>query len=162
MKRFINSFKYALQGILFCIKSELHFRIHLIASVWVLAVLYTASADVWQYVAVVLCITAVLVAETVNTAIEKLCDRITLDRDDAIKDIKNISAAAALIASVASVLVFILIFSSPDMRQRLLDGAMMSPLCAAVIIILPVAAVLLLCINKKTAAHDTAAKVKKQ
>jgi diacylglycerol kinase len=48
--------------------------------------------------------------ELINTGIEYLCDFIHPEKHDAIKKIKDISAAAVLISSIISLVIGILVF----------------------------------------------------
>ena len=63
-----------------------------------------------EWVAVILCIGAVLAAEGINSAIEALCDRVSTEYDEAIKHAKDLAAGAVLILAVMSVAVGLLIF----------------------------------------------------
>lgn len=49
-------------------------------------------------------------AELFNTSIEKLADKVTMEYNDTIKLVKDISAAAVLIASVAALITGLIIF----------------------------------------------------
>ncbi len=50
-----------------------------------------------EWLIIVLCIVSVLCAELFNTAVEPLCNLISLKPSAAIKDIKDMSAAAVLL-----------------------------------------------------------------
>ncbi|MBL7743911.1 MAG: diacylglycerol kinase family protein [Chitinophagaceae bacterium] len=99
----IRSFRFALQGIVDFFMLEHNALIHLLATVLVLA-------GVWYYrltnneVAIVLIVTGfVWGVELVNTAIERLADFIHPEQHDSIKLIKDLSAAAVLIAAFTAV-----------------------------------------------------------
>ena len=62
----------------------------------------------WTVITIV--IGGVLCAELFNTAIEYLCDRITTDQDAQIGRVKDVSAAAVLIAAITASLVGLWIF----------------------------------------------------
>ena len=64
----------------------------------------------FEWIAVILCIGAVLAAEGVNSAIEALCDKVSPEYDEAIKHTKDLAAGAVLILAVMSVIVGLLIF----------------------------------------------------
>ena len=59
---------------------------------------------------VVLAIAVVLVTELMNTAIEKLVDLVTRERSPAAGKIKDIAAAASLLACIASAVVGSIVF----------------------------------------------------
>lgn len=74
---------------------------------WILAgmalcagILLRLSAGEWT--AVILCMAAVLVSETLNTAVERLCDLYTASYNENIRYIKDLSASAVLLASLAA------------------------------------------------------------
>ena len=56
------------------------------------------------------CSMLVLSLELMNTAIEKICDLITKDIHPVIKVVKDISAAAVLIAAIGSLFTGVIIF----------------------------------------------------
>jgi diacylglycerol kinase len=99
MRQRIQAFKHALSGFKPLAK-ETHFRLHLIAAV--LAVAFSVYLEInrieWLFIAI--SITLVVVCEAINTAIEKLCDRVTKETDMAIKIVKDISAMMVLMASI--------------------------------------------------------------
>ena len=53
----------------------------------------------------------VLILELINTAIEHLCDIVTKEIHPAIKIIKDVSAAAVLLAAAGSVVTGLIIFT---------------------------------------------------
>jgi diacylglycerol kinase len=59
---------------------------------------------------VVLTIALVLVVESINTALEAVCDLVSPGHHVLVKRAKDISAAAVLIAAVAAVAVALLLF----------------------------------------------------
>jgi diacylglycerol kinase len=59
---------------------------------------------------VVFAVSCVLVAETFNTALEELCDKFQPTHDPHIAKIKDLSAAAVLLASVGALSIGLIIF----------------------------------------------------
>jgi diacylglycerol kinase len=59
---------------------------------------------------VILSIGAVLTAEAMNTAVEKICDRFMDAQDPLVRNIKDSAAAAVLIISITAALVGIMVF----------------------------------------------------
>lgn len=111
MKHQIKSFSYAFKGIWYCITHEGHFRFHLIASAYVLFFglrFYRLSAVQWSVLAVLMAL--VLSLESVNTAIERLCDKVKHSYDDLIRIAKDVAAGAVLVAAAAAVVVAVLTF----------------------------------------------------
>jgi diacylglycerol kinase (ATP) len=56
------------------------------------------TGDIGKRIALIGVLVFVLIVELLNTAIEKLGDRITLDQDPAIKRVKDMGSAAILLA----------------------------------------------------------------
>jgi len=54
----------------------------------------------------------VLAAETMNTALERLADRVSEDYEEGIRDAKDLAAGAVLLASTMSAVVFAVIVVS--------------------------------------------------
>jgi len=105
----INSFKYALTGLVI-LTSERNFRIHLCLAIATMIAGWYWEISRLEWIAVIVCTSMVLTAEGFNTAVEQICDRITTDRDQSIKIIKDVSAAAVLITAIGSAVVGMLIF----------------------------------------------------
>jgi diacylglycerol kinase len=108
--RLINSFKYALQGIKYCLLFEKNFRIQLALAgiVFLLAVIFRISSAEW--LAILFCSALVLALEMVNTTIEKLSNVVTGSIHPVIKEVKDIAAGAVCIASVVSFITGCIIF----------------------------------------------------
>lgn len=105
-----NAFRYAGRGVLQLVKNEAHARIHLLATVCVIVAGLIFDVSDIEWCIIILCIGAVFTAEGFNTAIEKLADRVTTDRDPLIGAAKDIAAGAVLIAAIAAVAAGLIIF----------------------------------------------------
>jgi len=110
MKRLSSSFKWAFCGIINVFCKEQNFRIHTFIALCVVVagILFKITAVEWSIV--LICIGLVMSLECVNTAIEKLCDLYSTEKDEKIKTIKDISAGAVLISAIASSVVGMIIF----------------------------------------------------
>jgi undecaprenol kinase len=105
--RLVLSFRYAWEGIKASWKSERNFRIHLAALSFVIVMLtVTRPHAVWWAVFLVTC-GAVVAAELINTAVEKLVDHLHPDQHETIKLVKDTMAAAVLVLCVAAVIVLV-------------------------------------------------------
>lgn len=107
---FLGGFKYALQGIGTCIKDENNLLIQFSASMLVIMFAVFLKCTFVEWAILMSMCFLVVSLEMVNTAIENLCDRITLERDSQIKKIKDISAGAVLTMAICSVIVAGIIF----------------------------------------------------
>jgi diacylglycerol kinase len=110
MKKRIAAFRFAFQGILHGCKTEMHMRIHLLATVVVLGLGIYLNVSAWEWCVLVLCMGVVLAAELLNAAIERLANRITLEHDPLIGQAKDLAAGAVLIASLSALVAGLIIF----------------------------------------------------
>jgi diacylglycerol kinase len=110
MQRFFKSFQYAVRGILSAFSSENNCRIQLLAAVVVVGASWRLRLAPLEWAVVVLCIALVIGMEMINSAIEKTCDRITRERDDYVRYIKDIAAGAVLWTSIGAAVVAAIIF----------------------------------------------------
>jgi diacylglycerol kinase (ATP) len=98
-----RSLAHALRGLGVLVASEHNARIHLVSAL--LVVLLAAGLRVrledWRWL--LLCIFAVWIAEAFNTAVERLCDRVSLAHHPLIRDAKDIAAAAVLLSCAGAV-----------------------------------------------------------
>lgn len=110
MKHFLLGFVHAFRGIFLLIKTGRNFKVHCVALiVVVLAGLYFAL-DLRDF-ALIFCVSALVFAtEALNTAIEKLCDEVSQERKESIRNIKDIAAGAVLISAIFAVVVAVCVF----------------------------------------------------
>jgi len=71
---------------------------------------FIMQISTYEWIFQTLAIALVLVAESLNTAIEKLCDFVHPDHHKRIGFIKDISAGAATFAAIAAIIVGLLIY----------------------------------------------------
>ena len=106
----IRSFGYAIKGIITLIGTQPHARLHLLATVVVTGAGIYLHLRRWEWVAILLCIGMVWMAEALNTAIEFLADEVTLEKRDRIGKAKDVAAGGVLIVAIISVAVAVLVF----------------------------------------------------
>jgi len=105
-----ESFACAFRGIAALLKSEVHARIHLTATMAVIALGWWCEITRNEWIAVALAIGLVWVAEALNTAIEYVADLAHPDEHPEVKKLKDLAAAAVLFASIVALVVGLLIF----------------------------------------------------
>ena len=110
LKKRIAAFGYAFKGIYWLFRYETHAIIHLIAAVGVVVAGFLFRINSLEWCVICLCIGFVFAAEAFNTAIEKLADKITKDKDPLIAIAKDVSAGAVLFGALASVVITAIIF----------------------------------------------------
>jgi undecaprenol kinase len=86
-----------------------------------------------EWALVLLCIGAVTGAELLNTAVEKLCDRLHPGQDRQIGLVKDMAAGAVLMFAIVSAAVGSVIFFQNDKITRALDFARAHPVLAVLV-----------------------------
>ena len=104
------SFQNALRGIWTAVSTQANLRIHfLIGSLVFFSAVYL-EVPFAQILVLILSISLVMLAEMINTAIEFLCDAITLDNNLYIKYAKDVSAGAVLLSAIFALLIGVMVF----------------------------------------------------
>lgn len=115
------SFNYAIQGIVYALRTQRNMRLHIVAAttVFVAALLFQVSR--MELIALVLVVCLVLIAELANTALEAVVD-LSVERYDPLAKIaKDVAAGAVLVSSLAAVAVGFLVFFTP-LRRAAQEG----------------------------------------
>lgn len=107
---FGRSFIVAVNGIRIFFATERSGKVQLVVSLVVLAAGLVMKISIVEWLFILLSLSAVLVTEMLNTALEKVCNLITEDHHPGIKTIKDMSAGAVLMASFFSVIIGCTIF----------------------------------------------------
>jgi diacylglycerol kinase len=105
-----NSFRYAWEGIYRFFAQEHNAWIHLAASIGVFIAAWFARVSNREMIVLVIVTGFVWVAEIFNTAVEKLVDFVSPGYHPQAKLIKDLSAAAVLVAAFISLVSGALIF----------------------------------------------------
>ena len=85
-------------GLIFAVRSEQAIREELVALVIAIPFAWLIGASTMRRVELVAAVVMVLVVELINTAIEKLADRLTTDHDRQIGRVKDMGSAAVGVA----------------------------------------------------------------
>jgi len=112
----IASIGYAIVGVKVLLRTQPHARFHLVATVVVITTGLILSVSVLSWCLLILSIGAVWTAEAFNSAIEYLVDLVHPEWHEDAGRIKDLSAGAVLLTSIASGVVGMLVFGS-----RLID-----------------------------------------
>jgi diacylglycerol kinase len=105
-----NSFTYAWDGIKAVMRTEHNTWIHLGLTVAAIALGFVLHISKGEFIALILVMTMVWVAEIFNTAIEKTMDFISRERHPQIKLIKDLAAAAVLVTAFSALITGAIIF----------------------------------------------------
>ena len=106
----IRSFGYAFRGLWLMILTQPHPQLHALATIAVLIAGIVLHLRRWEWVAILLCIGMVWVAEALNSALEFLADEVSLEKRERIGKAKDVAAGGVLIAAIVSVAVAALVF----------------------------------------------------
>ena len=105
----INKFYVAFVGLVSSLKDR-SIQIQYVLAILACIVAWMIGCTYYEWLAVLLCIGLVIVAEILNTCIEKLCDLYSIEKNEKIKYIKDLAAGGVLFASLIALTVGILIF----------------------------------------------------
>ncbi|MBI5262150.1 MAG: diacylglycerol kinase [Bradyrhizobium sp.] len=100
MLRFWRATINSRNGIIFAIRSEQAVREEIAALILALPLAWLIGATTIRAVELVGSVVLVLIVELLNTAIEKLADRLTMDHDPQIGQVKDMGSAAVGVALV--------------------------------------------------------------
>ncbi|CCX38904.1 prokaryotic diacylglycerol kinase [Clostridium sp. CAG:1013] len=114
-RRMWHSFADAFRGIGACVRSERNMRVHLVMTVYVLFFASQLSLSRGEFACLLLAIGGVMTAETLNTAVEKLCDFNQKNLNRYIRVIKDMAAGAVLLSAIAALLVGVVILFRPEL-----------------------------------------------
>lgn len=106
----LKSFTYAFAGLKVLFKEEHNAWIHLFATVCVIAAGILFKISLLEWVAVAFAVGLVFSFEIMNTSVENIADFICPERDDRIKRIKDLAAAAVLVSAITAAAVGLIIF----------------------------------------------------
>jgi len=125
----IESFNYAIEGVIHVLRTQRNMRFHFAAAVGVILAAVAVGVSKIELIVLLLAIAFVLVAEMINTAIEGAIDAATTSFDPMAKLAKDIAAGAVLIASVNAVAIGYLVFAgkAADKTARVLDKLRNAP-----------------------------------
>ena len=107
---FFGGFRYAGKGIITAIQEENNLLVQFSASMLVIVFGVALRLTTVEWCICITMCFLVMALELVNTSFENLCDRVTLENDEKIKKIKDISAGAVLMMSICAIIIAGIIF----------------------------------------------------
>ncbi len=139
----LESFNYALEGVIHVLRTHRNMRIHFMVAIGVLVAALLLDVSRVELIALLLSISFVLIAEMVNSAIEASIDVATTSFDPLAKLAKDIAAGAVLIASINAVAIGYLVFAHQinrktgrrDIFERLQDAPAKITIIALILVI---------------------------
>lgn len=112
MQKVIKSFGWAVNGIHTAWVEEVNFRIESVVAFGVLVGGAYFGFSMLEWIIIIGCITAVLAAELINTAIEDLCNKVEPNTNSDIGKIKDVMGGFVLIVVLGAGIIGIIVFSS--------------------------------------------------
>ncbi len=109
-KKLINSFKYAIEGIISSFKTERNMKIHVLAMIVVIALGLFFKLNKVEWCFIIIAIASVISAELFNTAIETVVDMVSPERNPKAKLAKDIAAGAVLVVAIGATIIGFIIF----------------------------------------------------
>jgi len=110
MKKLLDSFNYAIEGMLYAVRTQRNMRIHMIAALLVLTACFFYDISKMELLILLITITMVITAELINTAIECTIDITTNYYHPLAKIAKNVAAAAVLVTAINAIAVGYIVF----------------------------------------------------
>ena len=110
LKSRLNSFYFAFSGLKTVFNEEANFRIHLIAAGFAVLLGLLLKITKFEWISIVFAIGIVFVSEIINSSIERLADIISPEKNQKIKKLKDLSAAAVLVSAITALIIGLIIF----------------------------------------------------
>jgi len=114
-KGILQSFGYAIEGIIYTIRTQRNMRIHLGAAIVVLLLSWGLEISIGHLLLVLFSISFVLILELINTAIEATVDLVTDEYHPLAKVAKDVAAGAVLLGVLTTIGIGIYVFFNPGL-----------------------------------------------
>lgn len=109
-RRRVASFGHAGRGVWSALRSEVHLRLHAVATVVVIGLGFYSGLSRLEWALVALAVAGVWAAELMNTAIEALTDLTSPAYHPLAGKAKDVAAGAVLLAALGALVVGVLVF----------------------------------------------------
>lgn len=109
-KNHLDSFRYAVEGIVHVFRTQRHMRFHFLTLILVLLIGILYKLDSTKLAILFVVVSGVLVAEMFNTAVESVVDMVMQAYHPLAKLAKDIAAGGVLIAAITAVVVGSILF----------------------------------------------------
>ena len=108
--RFLKSFKYSVEGLIYAYRFEQSMFVHFVFTVLVIIVNILLQVTRTEWLITILMLVVTLAAELVNTAIEAVVDLVTLEIHPLAKIAKDCGSAATFVLSLMSFVLALIIY----------------------------------------------------
>ncbi len=147
------SFQYALEGVVYSLRTQRNMRIHVGAAILALLAGLLLGVDRLGLVAIVFVIALVFVTELVNTAVEAAVDLATQQYDPLAKIAKDVAAGAVLVASLTALVVAYLVLFD-DLKVVVASGLDFARVAAPDVAVIALGLTLLAVLIAKAVARE--------
>lgn len=110
IKRFFNSIKYSIEGLIYAYGNEQSLWLHGLGSLLIIILGFLLKISFNQWAILIIALVVVLAVELLNTAIEATVDLITKEIHPLAKIAKDCGSAAAFVAGVMLTIISLFIF----------------------------------------------------
>lgn len=110
LKRHTISIGHAIDGLIWALKTQPNYRIHLFLSILSIIGGIVLKISYFEFLIIIFLITVGLVIETINTGIEQTTDAIDQKTREDIRIAKDVSAASMLIYAIGAFVIACFIF----------------------------------------------------
>lgn len=111
IKRLFKSFTYAFRGLFKILGEEQNLAIQSVAGAVVVFLGWFLGVSPVEWCLLIISILLVILMEVANSAVERVTDILKPRIHEYVKEIKDIMAAAVMLASISSVIIGIIIFT---------------------------------------------------
>jgi len=112
----LKAFSYALEGIIYTIRTQRNMKIHLFIGGCALLAGAMLRLTPIEWAAIIICIGLVLMTEMLNTAIEAIIDLVSPEFHQLAKNAKDIGAGMVLVFALLAVIAGCIVFVSASLR----------------------------------------------
>jgi len=110
LKGRLRSFRYAFKGLWILVRTEHSIIVQLGVAILMTFAGFWLNISSIEWIAQILAIGLVLVSESLNTAIEKMCDFVHPEFSDRIGRIKDIAAGGVIFAAITAIAIGFVIY----------------------------------------------------
>lgn len=110
LRRLIKSFGYAFAGVQYAFRTQFNFKFHILALFAIIIAGWHFELTTNQWLWLIIASGLVIISELFNTAIEVLVDLASPSFHEKAKVIKDVAAAAVLMAAIVASVIGLIIF----------------------------------------------------
>lgn len=110
ISRFLKSSRFAVAGIFYGLQTERNVQIWFGVLLFNLIFSWILEVNLIEFLFILTATFSIGIAEYLNTSLETLADRVTLEKDEMIKRVKDLAAGATFLASTLTAIICLIIF----------------------------------------------------